>query len=369
MALVHDGVSCDVCGEAPLRGVRYRCAMCSDFDVCDRCVDGPGSSKGSHDDSHIFLRISRLDAALASYPIVVNRSGLQHVGVQCACCRAEGFTGYRYTCQVCPGVDLCEACELKGAHDPSHSRLKIGTAGPAREAMAPVSTPAEVSGTSAGAAALQGSPGPTSFLAPSASQQGAGLPLCADCRGAQKPAFPAAAAAAPQRSTAEGFTFGGMVIAPAAFGQTEGTLSSSPSFGGASAAPTFGSGGFVFPPSFGSVSAAPTFGGGGFGFGGSTSSGGGPTAYSADPTRRDSCAVCDCTLAASAAHERQTLACGHAFHKRCLVPRLRHTHACPVPTCRQEVTACLLCGASLAAAPADPRSALFESSHRYRRVS
>ena len=53
----------------------------------------------------------------------------------------------------------------------------------------------------------------------------------------------------------------------------------------------------------------------------------------------------------TAAEERQALPCGHAFHKKCAVARLRHFNACPLPSCRQPVTTCLFCDAPLATAP------------------
>jgi hypothetical protein len=34
---VHRGVTCNVCEKCPIRGVRYKCANCRDFDVCELC--------------------------------------------------------------------------------------------------------------------------------------------------------------------------------------------------------------------------------------------------------------------------------------------------------------------------------------------
>lgn len=32
--IVHKFVTCDECGEKNIEGVRYKCAVCADFDLC-----------------------------------------------------------------------------------------------------------------------------------------------------------------------------------------------------------------------------------------------------------------------------------------------------------------------------------------------
>lgn len=48
-----------------------------------------------------------------------------HVGVVCDGCGKRNFSGIRYKCSVCNDYDLCESCESKGAHDPSHHFIKM----------------------------------------------------------------------------------------------------------------------------------------------------------------------------------------------------------------------------------------------------
>lgn len=50
---VHRGVTCNACNAMPIRGVRYRCANCPDYDLCEQC-EGQGSS---HDRTHLFYKI------------------------------------------------------------------------------------------------------------------------------------------------------------------------------------------------------------------------------------------------------------------------------------------------------------------------
>ena len=49
---VHRGCQCNSCGIAPIRGIRYRCVNCADFDLCETC-----ESQGVHTKTHVFYKI------------------------------------------------------------------------------------------------------------------------------------------------------------------------------------------------------------------------------------------------------------------------------------------------------------------------
>lgn len=51
-AYVHRGCACNSCGTVPIRGIRYRCANCADYDLCENC-----ESQGVHHKAHIFYKI------------------------------------------------------------------------------------------------------------------------------------------------------------------------------------------------------------------------------------------------------------------------------------------------------------------------
>ena len=51
-AYVHRGCGCNACGVVPIRGIRYRCANCADFDLCEGC-----ESQGLHTKTHIFYKV------------------------------------------------------------------------------------------------------------------------------------------------------------------------------------------------------------------------------------------------------------------------------------------------------------------------
>ncbi|KAI3322645.1 hypothetical protein HD806DRAFT_498901 [Xylariaceae sp. AK1471] len=51
-AYVHRGCLCNGCGMLPIRGIRYRCANCADFDLCEVC-----ESQGMHNKTHVFYKV------------------------------------------------------------------------------------------------------------------------------------------------------------------------------------------------------------------------------------------------------------------------------------------------------------------------
>ena len=50
--VVHRGITCNGCDEKPIRGVRWRCANCSDYDLCSNC-----EATNSHIKTHVFYKI------------------------------------------------------------------------------------------------------------------------------------------------------------------------------------------------------------------------------------------------------------------------------------------------------------------------
>ncbi|KAF2868016.1 hypothetical protein BDV95DRAFT_501504 [Massariosphaeria phaeospora] len=52
LGVVHRGITCNGCDAKPIRGVRWRCANCADFDLCADC-----EATNSHYKTHIFYKI------------------------------------------------------------------------------------------------------------------------------------------------------------------------------------------------------------------------------------------------------------------------------------------------------------------------
>lgn len=46
------GITCNKCNVSPIRGIRYKCANCVDFDLCEMC-----EGANSHINTHVFLKI------------------------------------------------------------------------------------------------------------------------------------------------------------------------------------------------------------------------------------------------------------------------------------------------------------------------
>ncbi|KAF2703918.1 hypothetical protein K504DRAFT_462996 [Pleomassaria siparia CBS 279.74] len=50
--VIHRGITCNGCDTKPIRGTRWRCANCADFDLCSDC-----EATNSHFKTHIFYKI------------------------------------------------------------------------------------------------------------------------------------------------------------------------------------------------------------------------------------------------------------------------------------------------------------------------
>ena len=48
---VHEGVSCDACGESNFRSKRYKCLICYDYDLCSTCYE-QGEASSHHTNEH-----------------------------------------------------------------------------------------------------------------------------------------------------------------------------------------------------------------------------------------------------------------------------------------------------------------------------
>lgn len=67
---VHSAI-CDYCN-SQIRGIRWKCAMCKDFDLCNECEKKPRANV--HHESHFFIKITNAKATLpVSAPVLRER--------------------------------------------------------------------------------------------------------------------------------------------------------------------------------------------------------------------------------------------------------------------------------------------------------
>lgn len=59
---VHRGVTCNSCNTIPIRGIRYRCANCVDYDLCEQC-----EALQMHSRTHLFYKV-RIPAPFLGNP-------------------------------------------------------------------------------------------------------------------------------------------------------------------------------------------------------------------------------------------------------------------------------------------------------------
>ena len=128
--IMHKGVTCDGCGVFPLIGCRYKCAICPNFDFCEKC-----EKKYGKEHSHPLVQISNPNIKLHSIKCNLKeefnmKNNVEHIdiihdGINCDGCGAEYILGSRYKCAVCPNFDYCEKCLKEHASEHQHPFIKI----------------------------------------------------------------------------------------------------------------------------------------------------------------------------------------------------------------------------------------------------
>lgn len=141
---IHLEAACDICSPnvfEPLRGIRYKCLVCNNFDICEACentIQVNKSSVSTHNYRHPTAKIVEPN----DYKVYMRdikkaeTRNVIHSNFSCDKCSPYGFTpieGARYNCFVCPNFDLCESCyihvqndkEVYGSHDFLHPMKRV----------------------------------------------------------------------------------------------------------------------------------------------------------------------------------------------------------------------------------------------------
>ncbi|WWC90736.1 uncharacterized protein L201_005673 [Kwoniella dendrophila CBS 6074] len=120
----HRRIWCDGCEEG-IRGVRYKCEQCPDYDLCGSCLPLLHSSD-LHPSTHTFKAMLHRDL---EERIKLNSDGQTEESVRhpatCDLCSLS-ITGIRWKCLNCPDWDSCSSCAatITETH-PRHSFVKL----------------------------------------------------------------------------------------------------------------------------------------------------------------------------------------------------------------------------------------------------
>lgn len=96
----HIHACCDGCYELPLKGTRYKCKKCPNFDLCFNC-------RHTHPHTHSNF-----------FPITTSKF---HLNKQCNSCFGK-IADIVYKCIVC-GKELCHECLLVNGHEHEAERI------------------------------------------------------------------------------------------------------------------------------------------------------------------------------------------------------------------------------------------------------
>lgn len=111
--VIHNNIVCDGCNMSPLVGIRYKCSVCNDFDLCSSCV-------AFHDQTHPMIQINEPKTVVAaSTPL----KQIIHTNIICDGCSMSPLVGVRHKCSVCNDFDLCSSCVV--SHDRTHPMIQI----------------------------------------------------------------------------------------------------------------------------------------------------------------------------------------------------------------------------------------------------
>ena len=119
---IHFNILCDGCKMNPIRGNRYKCIDCPDFDFCENCYQ---KNKDSH--GHEFKKIEKLSFTnIFEYKNNdYNKRENVHMGVKCNRCGSNPIIGWRFKCSICENYNLCEKCEENSGYEHGHPLIKI----------------------------------------------------------------------------------------------------------------------------------------------------------------------------------------------------------------------------------------------------
>ena len=73
--VIHRGVQCDSCGSRPIKGARFKCLKCGNFDLCGQC-----ESFGKHDPNHPMIKFNHSARTCGPPPFEGLHEIMKHFG-------------------------------------------------------------------------------------------------------------------------------------------------------------------------------------------------------------------------------------------------------------------------------------------------
>lgn len=101
----HENVNCDGCGIKGIIGIRFKCAVCKDFDFCEICEE-----RLTH--AHPFIKIANPGMAPASIEVTLNEGQFADAKVDHDFTKGEeGGNPFNVFAQFCQGRDWRQAAQ------------------------------------------------------------------------------------------------------------------------------------------------------------------------------------------------------------------------------------------------------------------
>ena len=119
---IHFTVTCDGCKIHPIRGNRYKCKVCKDFDFCENCYE---KNKESHGHEFKIIEKPKNTQRMGHKKKDYCGRGIVHTGIRCDECGLYPIVGWRFKCSICDDYNLCENCEENFGSKHNHPLLKI----------------------------------------------------------------------------------------------------------------------------------------------------------------------------------------------------------------------------------------------------